>query len=199
MTNSTSDYENYFHHLQKISFLGRIYKKFIVAPALYFCARRFGERIVEIGSGTGRGVLGTFPKDVHGLEINPIAVEYCQSVGLSVQLIEEDKAFPVADGEFDVCVLDNVLEHIEDARHTLDECYRITKAQGGLVIAVPGVCGYKFDADHKKFYDVRALHMLDERWALQQIFTTPFFFRTEILSKSIRQYCLVAIYKKVQA
>ena len=197
MANSTDSFEDYFAHLQKISFLGRVYKRFFSSPVLYFCARRFGKRVVEIGSGTGSGVLGAFPKHVQGLEINPIAVEYCKSIGLNVQLAKVDEVFPVADGAFDSCILDNVLEHIEDPRKTLDECYRITRPGGGLVIAVPGLRGFESDPDHKQFYDAAALRLLDQRWQLQRLFSIPLLFNSEKLSRAVKQYCLVAMYKKI--
>jgi SAM-dependent methyltransferase len=134
---------------------------------------------------------------VQGLEINPLSVEYCRAAGLNVQLIKDDGAFPVADGAFDACVLDNVLEHIDDPRRTLDECYRITREAGGLIIAVPGVRGHESDADHKKFYDEKALRLLDDRWSLQRLFSIPFLLTLEKLSRSVKQYCLVATYRKV--
>jgi len=197
MAEDSSKFEDYFVHLNRISLLGRIYKKFVSSPVLFFCARRFGRHVVEVGSGTGSGVLGAYPKQVDGLEINPIAVEYCRSAGLNVQLIKNGEDFPVADGTYDVCILDNVLEHIEDPRSTLNECYRITKTDGGLIIAVPGIRGFASDADHKKFYDAEALRVLDHRWILQSLFSMPFLFSSDRLSKSIRQYCLVATYKKI--
>jgi len=197
MADNSTKFDDYFAHLQTISFVGRMYKKFVSSPILYLCARRFGHRIVEVGSGTGSGMLGAFSKRVQGLEINPIAVEYCKATGLNVSLIQSDGTFPLPDGEIDVCVLDNVLEHIENPRQTLDECYRITKANGGLVIAVPGKRGYKSDEDHKIFYDAESLKRLDDRWVLQSLFSTPFFFTSESLSRSVKQYCLVAIYRKI--
>jgi len=197
MANSPDKFEEYFSHLRKISLTGRIYKKFFSSPVLYSSARRFGNRIIEIGSGTGSGVLGSFPKYVQGLEINPIAAEFCKAAGLKVQLIGEDGTFPVADGIFDVCILDNVLEHIADPRQTLDECYRITQKSGGLIIAVPGVRGYDSDPDHKRFYDAEALRLLDTRWKLQSLFSMPFLISSEKLSRSVKQYCLVATYKKI--
>jgi SAM-dependent methyltransferase len=190
-------FEKYFTHLKSISLTGRIYKRLFSSPILYFQARRFGRRIIEIGSGTGSGVLGTFPKRVKGLEINPAAVAYCQSLGMSVQLIKDDGAFPESDGAFDACILDNVLEHIENPRDTLDECCRITGANGGLVIAVPGIRGYQSDADHKKFYGEEELRRLNERWQLVSLYSTPFFRTCENLSRSVKQYCLVATYKKI--
>lgn len=198
MAESRQEFEKYFAHLSKISLLGRIYKKFVSSPILFLCARRFGPNIVEIGSGTGSGVLGAFSKHVRGLEINPIAVEFCKAAGLNVQLIGDDGMFPVADGTFEACVLDNVLEHIENPRKTLDECHRITKKSGGLVIAVPGIRGYAADDDHKKFYDAEALRKIDDRWLLQSLFSIPFLISSKMASKIIKQYCLVATYKKIQ-
>lgn len=190
-------FEDYFSHLQKISFLGRVYKKFFSSPILFLCARYFGRRIVEIGSGTGSGILGTFPKRVYGLEINPLAVKYTKAAGFNVDLIESDGIFPTADGVFDVCVLDNVLEHLSEPRLTLDECHRVTKETGGLVIVVPGKRGFDSDKDHKVFYELDALSQLDPRWKMIAIFSIPFIFTSKKLSKSVRQYCLVAIYKKI--
>lgn len=197
MKNNTEWFEDYFAHLNQISLLGRIYKKIISSPVLFFLARRFGQRVIEIGSGIGSGVLGTFPNQVQGLEINPKAVEYCQRAELNVQLIKDDGTFPVADGAYDSCILDNVLEHIDNPRGTLDECYRITQQGGGMVIVVPGIRGFDSDLDHRKFYDAEALLNLDERWALQSMFSIPFLFRSHKLSRLVKQYCLVAIYKKI--
>lgn len=197
MIENPSKFEDYFTHLSKITWLGRVYKRWVSSPVLFFCARRFGRNVIEVGSGTGSGVLGTFSNHVRGLEINPHAVEYCKAAGLDVQLIGDDGVFPVKDGSVDVCVLDNVLEHIPHPRSTLDECHRITGQHGGLVIAVPGIRGYASDDDHKKFYDEAALRLLDDRWVLQSLFSIPFLFRSAKLSRSIKQYCLVATYKKI--
>jgi len=197
MANNTDKFEEYFAHLRQISAFGRIYKKFVSSPVLYFCARKFGDHIIEIGSGTGSGVLGAFPRRVQGLEINPHAVEYCVAKGLTAQLIRSDGIFPFTDGECDVCVLDNVLEHIDDPQATLNECYRITKKNGGLVVAVPGLRGFESDDDHKKFYDAEKLRLLDKRWLFLNMFSIPFFFKSEMLSKTVKQYCLVATYKKL--
>jgi SAM-dependent methyltransferase len=196
MAETPGKFEDYFSHLKQISFAGRIYKKFFSSPILFFLARQFGNRVIEIGSGTGSGVLGSFPKRVLGLEINPHAVEFCRASGFNVKLIGNDGNFPVMDEACDVCILDNVLEHIEDPHMTLDECCRITRKNGGLIVVVPGIRGYCTDDDHKKFYDADALKQLDERWKMQNLFSIPFLFRSERLSKSVRQYCLVATYKK---
>jgi len=197
MTDNSSLFEAYFERLNRISLKGRVYKKFVSSPILFLCARRFGKQIIEIGSGIGSGVLGAFPKSMKGIDINPIAVEYSKAAGLNARLINLDGTFPIADGEFDSCILDNVLEHIEDPSMTLDECYRITRNNGGLIIVVPGILGFKSDSDHKKFYGAEELRALDSRWLLLNLFSIPFFVKNKTLSRSIRQYCLVASYKKL--
>lgn len=197
MSTESNNFIDYYAHLKCIRLTGRIYKKYYASPILYFCARRFGRRIAEVGSGIGSGILGAFPKTVTGLEINPLAVEHCIAAKLNAHLIESDGNFPVADGSIDACVLDNVLEHIENPAKILDECHRITKKNGGLIIAVPGIAGYRSDGDHKKFYDSQALRNLDKRWMLVNLFSTPFFVSNKILSKHVKQYCLVATFKRI--
>ena len=189
-------FEEYFSHLREISVLGRAYKRFLSSPVLFYCARRFGKRVIEIGTGIGSGIIGAFPDRVVGLEINPLAVDYCRDAGLNVKLVDADGRFPVGDAAFDACVLDNVLEHIENPSRTLDECYRVTRENGGLVIAVPGIRGYALDADHKKFYDEQTLKTLDERWSLRSLFSIPFLIRSDSLSRCVKQYCLVATYRR---
>ena len=195
----SDQYEAYFQYLKRISLLGRIYKRFIASPVLFWCGTRFGSRLVEVGCGTGSGVLGAFSRTVIGIDINPFAVEFCNSVGLRTFLIQENGEFPLASNSCDVCVLDNVLEHIEYPRKLLDECYRVTSQRGGLVVAVPGVRGYRSDSDHRVFYDAEGLKTLDERWELSNSFSIPFFFTSNVLSQSVKQYCLVAVYKKVHS
>jgi SAM-dependent methyltransferase len=197
MADNTNKFGDYFLHLQKISLLGYLYKRFYSSLILFIISRRFGRRIVEVGSGIGSGILGAFPKHVQGLEINPSAVEFCKSRGLNVQLINTDGAFPLVDSTIDSCVLDNVLEHIGEPQQTLDECYRITKKNGGLIIVVPGMRGFESDSDHKKFYDANGLRKLDNRWLLLNLFSMPFIFKSEKLSNSVKQYCLVATYRKI--
>jgi SAM-dependent methyltransferase len=196
LSDRQEEFESYFRYLKTISFKGRVYKRFFSSPILFFFARRFGPKVLEVGSGVGSGVLGAFPSRVMGLDINPFAVEYSKTRGLQASLIKEDGSFPMSDGAFDVCILDNVLEHIEEPATVLDECHRITGPNGGLVIAVPGARGFRWDSDHKVFYGEDQLLRLDDRWSLTQLFSIPLFVRNQWLSKTMKQYCLVAVFKK---
>jgi len=199
MQRDSEKFEHYFHHLSQISTLGLLYKRFWAAPVLFLCARRFGPRVMEVGFGFASGLLGAFPRRVRGLEINPLAVAYCEKKGLQVKAISADGSFPEVDGAHDVCVLDNVLEHIESPAQTLDECHRITGPQGGLIIIVPGERGYAMDDDHKKFYGAAELRVLDPRWELRSLFSLPLGWISPALSRRLKQYCLVAVYAKRRA
>ena len=197
MKEKADKFNDYFSHLKQISLLGRLYKRYISSPVIYKCARQFGTKIIEVGSGIGSGILGAYPNEVCGIDVNSSAVELCKSIGLNAQLVTSNGGFPILDEKFDVCVLDNVLEHIQEPRLTLDECYRITKTNGGLVIVVPGIRGFQSDSDHKIFYGENELSNLDSRWELISLFSLPFIFKSKKLSNLLRQYCLVATYKKV--
>ena len=192
----TEEYRQYFEYLRRITLAGRLYKRYVSSPILFLSARRFGPRVIEVGSGSGAGVLGAFPKRVTGLEINPFAVEYSRAKGLQASLIEDDGVFPLAEGAGDVCILDNVLEHINDPSQILRECSRVTKPAGGLVVAVPGVRGFRRDPDHKKFYGEAELRALDAGWRIERLFALPLILRSASLSQSVRQYCLVGVYRK---
>jgi SAM-dependent methyltransferase len=197
MQNNNEDESLYYlNHLKSISLLGRIYKRFFSSLIIFVISRRYGTKMVEVGSGIGSGVLGAFTTNVTGLDVNPYAVKYCVVNGMNAKLIDIYGNYPLSTGQYDVCILDNVLEHIEAPKKTLDECHRITHSQGGLIIIVPGVKGYLADSDHKIFYDAKRLMGLDERYVLEKLFALPSFFKVQMFSESIRQYCLVAVYKK---
>ena len=189
-------FKSYFDYLQSISRSGRLYKRCVTSPILFGCGRLFGPRLVEVGSGVGSGILGAFSSRVVGLEINPYAVDYTRGRSLQSHLIESDGIFPLSDGTFDACVLDNVLEHIENPCPVMEQCLRITRPGGGLVVAVPGGRGYAQDADHKNFYDAEKLRSLDPRWELFASFSMPFVLKSKLLSNLVRQYCLVGVYRK---
>jgi SAM-dependent methyltransferase len=198
VSDDATGFQDYFQYLNGISLRRRLYKRLASSPILFLCARAFGPRVVEVGSGAGAGVLGAFPSRVVGFEINPLAVEYSRRVGLRASLIEKGGPFPAADGSFDACILDNVLEHIEDPQKILDECWRTTCPRGGLVIAVPGIRGFASDPDHRLFYGEDELRRLDSRWRLRALFSLPLLLRSKTLSESVRQYCLVGVYRKAK-
>lgn len=199
MTDNNSDYETYFRHLQSITLPGRLYKRWITSPVLFSLARSFGPRILEVGCGIGAGVLGAYPGHVTGVDINPRAVESCLSRGLDARLIGEDDTWDMETGSFDACILDNVLEHVADPSLLLRECSRVTSPQAGLIVAVPGLKGFASDADHKMCYDEQSLRNVDHGWSCTRVTGMPMWIGHRTLSRRLRQFCYVAVYRKAAA
>lgn len=196
MRTDEESYADYFSHLQKLSFVGKTYHRILKLPVIFDQAKAFGTGILEVGAGVANGMLGAYPTHVSGVDVNPHAVRFCQEKQLNCRNIKEDGSFPFEDGSFDVCVLDNVLEHIQDPHITLNECKRVTKDKGGLLIIVPGHKGYDFDKDHKLFYGESELRSLSSDWLCQKVFALPLGFKSDLLSHKLRQYCLFAVYSK---
>ena len=196
MKDHGTDHDAYFEHLQSITWLGRFYKRYVTSPFLYSCARNFGPRILEVGCGIGAGVLGAYPQAVAGADINPKAIEYCLAQGLDARLIPADEPWDIPSGSFDVCILDNVLEHVLDPSLLLRECARVTGPQSGLVAAVPGLKGFACDADHKVYYDDQSLPFLNPFWKCTGLTGLPMLVGHRMLSKLMKQFCFVAVYRK---
>ena len=177
-------HESYFAHLNQISLLGKVPKRCFSSRVIYYLAKSFGNKIAEIGPGTGNGILGAYPETVTGFEINSLAVDYCKNNNLNVHLIYEDKSYPVQDREFDVCVLDNVLEHLTNPALILSECARIGSEKSGLVIVVPRDKGFLRDSDHKIHYKERDLENLSESWQHLKTISMSFFIKSNFFVKT---------------
>ena len=52
-------------------------------------------------------------------------------------IIEPDKKIPLSDESYDLIILTDVIAHVPDYRNTLNECYRLLKKGGELVISTP--------------------------------------------------------------
>jgi 2-polyprenyl-3-methyl-5-hydroxy-6-metoxy-1,4-benzoquinol methylase len=96
--------------------------------------------LLEIGCGNGNFLrkVNHAVDNVQGIEINMDAIEKCKAADIRVSstpLIEVKE-------EFDMVVLFEVLEHLDNFKETLDQMIRITKKGGMLIIAVPNPEGY---------------------------------------------------------
>ncbi len=103
------------------------------------------ERFFEVGFGRGDIAIALAEKGLrgHGIEQSPEAVELCRErisdAGLNDRLsVDTQDLFTLdAQGEYDLAIAYEVLEHIEDDRGALLALHRLLKPDGYLLISVP--------------------------------------------------------------
>jgi len=97
-----------------------------------------GARILDVGCGLGLYVkkMRQFSDDVHGVDIDPAKV---REASATLPNIREAPAehLPYPDATFDVLLLHEVLEHVNDDRAAVREAHRVLKPGGRMVVFVP--------------------------------------------------------------
>ena len=95
-------------------------------------------RILDIGCGLGMYVdkFRRFSDDVHGVDVDPEKVAQASQWLPNIQVAPAEH-LPYADGEFDVILLNEVIEHVDDDRLTIHEAYRCLRPGGHIIIYAP--------------------------------------------------------------
>ena len=103
-----------------------------------------GARVLDVGCGRGvaLGPLADRGFEVHGVEVSEAAVRGADPRAL-IRIAPDLPAAGYDAGSFDQIVIWHVLEHLRDPRATLDECRRILKPGGRLVVAVPNFSSWQ--------------------------------------------------------
>lgn len=95
-------------------------------------------RILDIGCGVGTYVrkFREFTPHVLGVDIDSVRLRNGarETPGL-LRAMSESLPFP--DGIFDLVLLNEVIEHVQDDRRTLEEAVRVTRPGGHIVIFAP--------------------------------------------------------------
>jgi SAM-dependent methyltransferase len=94
-------------------------------------------KILDIGSGAGNMAhhLAQYGQ-VFGIDYNPRPLPVAQARGLSVAQ-GGGSELPFGDNTFDLVALLDTVEHIPDELGVLQECARVLKPQGRLIVTVP--------------------------------------------------------------
>ena len=184
------EHQKYFEYLKTRSKLGLVYRKYWLYPRL---VKNLKAKTLDIGCGIGDFV--SYRKNTFGIDINKNNVNWCKENGLPVALMEIDK-IPYSDASFNSIVIDNVLEHIKNPIPMLNEAKRVLTENGILVVGVPGAYAYTTDDDHKIFYSqLNLIKTLENNgFTKKKIFMMPF--KSKILDKYTRQYCLYGVFIK---
>ncbi|WP_243337779.1 glycosyltransferase [Anaeromyxobacter soli] len=104
-----------------------------------------GQRILEIGSGTGNLTRQLIPRSRYvASDINPLYLQTLRSLTadrpyLDVALTDVTAAgsFPKVEGGFDTVVCLNVIEHVEDDKGALENIRAVLSERGRAVVLVP--------------------------------------------------------------
>jgi 2-polyprenyl-6-hydroxyphenyl methylase/3-demethylubiquinone-9 3-methyltransferase len=103
---------------------------------------RPGDRCLDIGCGDGstsgpwllqRGC------DYLGVDVSGTAVAHATAAGLRAMLVDDAASLPFGDGEFDVALAIEVLEHLFSPHLAAAEALRVLRPGGVLIVTVPNV------------------------------------------------------------
>jgi SAM-dependent methyltransferase len=103
-----------------------------------------GKRVLDAGCGVGYGsaFLGETARSVLGVDVSGEAIDYARTRygGGRVEFAVDDlQELGRADGEFDVVVAFEVIEHLPHPERFVSEARRVLKPDGVLVVSTPRV------------------------------------------------------------
>lgn len=115
----------------------RVRRELVIALLAKYC--RPGCEMLDIGCGPGLLLKELKAKgyQAQGIDMSGLAVAYCRNKGLSDVQQGSATALPFTDNSFDVILLLDVLEHIENDKAALAEAKRVLKHDGLIIIFVP--------------------------------------------------------------
>ncbi len=96
------------------------------------------KRVLDVGCGVGAYVrsLSRFGGEIHGVDIDPEKVLQAKETSALVD-VAASEALPYPQGYFDMVLLHEVIEHVEDDRRAIEEALRCTRPQGHIVVFAP--------------------------------------------------------------
>ena len=103
-----------------------------------------GLRVADIACGTGYGsqmLAEAGAKSVHGMDISEEAVAYARknfnTPNLFCLAADAQELTTISDGEFDMVVSFETIEHLPDVNAYLDEIVRILRPSGTFLVSTP--------------------------------------------------------------
>lgn len=94
---------------------------------------------VACGNGQFYGFLKDTNCEYTGLEFSKKQVEKGKKKGLDIRYHDLTKKWPFKEGTFDVVLASEILEHIYDTDYFLEECRRVLKKNGVLILTTPNI------------------------------------------------------------
>ena len=97
-----------------------------------------GKRILDVGCGVGMYLqaMRAHSDRVYGVEIDTERAAQARQSLCNI-VVAPAEQLPFAQGSFDVVLLHEVIEHVEDDRQTIQEAYRVLSCGGRMIIWAP--------------------------------------------------------------
>ncbi|MBZ5576004.1 MAG: glycosyltransferase [Acidobacteriia bacterium] len=150
------------------------------------CLGRNGGRLLEIGSGTGDllAEAAELGYDVTGVEFSESACGRARErLGDTGRIVHGDIGRLTEENHYDVCVMADVIEHVQDPRDFLDRVYRLIRPGGIAIIATPSLQSWsarlmrsqwmEFKTEHLHYFTPETLHSLLFQTGLEPIAALP--------------------------
>jgi SAM-dependent methyltransferase len=146
-----------------------------------------GERVLDLGCGTGRFVaaMRDAGADPVGVEIAEAALERARrnAPGADLRLLAADGAIPLEDASVDLVWCSEVIEHVPDTAALLSEARRVLRTGGRLLLTTPShdlprralIALARFErhfdplGQHVRFYSRRSLRRVLEEFAFEEV------------------------------
>jgi ubiquinone/menaquinone biosynthesis C-methylase UbiE len=103
-----------------------------------------GKRVADIACGTGYGtqlLAKSGARSVHGMDLSEEAVKFCVenniTANVTYSVANAQDLTAIADGEFDLVVSFETIEHLPDVEAYLDEMVRILRPGGTFLVSTP--------------------------------------------------------------
>ncbi len=105
-----------------------------------------GDEVLQVDCGPGVLAQQLIEKGAHvtATDLSAEAIRRARSRGINAQQLNLDRQpLPFADASFDVVVSDSQIEHRVDYARYLDECSRVLRPGGRLVLCVPNTAHWR--------------------------------------------------------
>jgi len=109
-------------------------------------ARTSPIRLLDLGCGTGedlqniRAVAHAYPLELSGVEFFDASASKSRDAGIEVFSLDiEKQLLPGNDGEYDIVIANQVLEHTKDIFWIVSEIARVLRPNGVFIVGVPNL------------------------------------------------------------
>ena len=125
-------------------------------------------KVLDVGCGSGALLdeLAASRAEVWGMDVSPLALDFCRLRGHERLVLGDATKLPFKDGEFDVVTAIGVIEHLDDDATFVSEISRVLKPQGVLVLLTSSFpflwSAHDVANEHRRRYYLRPLRKMIE-------------------------------------